>query len=356
MNFETINKKIKVIRQILDKFNNPIYFFDNDVDGLASFLLLRKFWNKGKAVAIKSFPELNASYARKISELSADCVFILDKPRVSSEFLYYVNQQGLNVVWIDHHEDNTGAEGVSLFLNPTIEIKVNRPTTYWAYKIIHEQKNYAWIAALGCVADWFIPDFMHEVFNSYKNLFEISKSQLCDAGKILYETTFGKLVLLLNFGLKDTTTNIMKMVKFLVDVNEPYQILEENKENMTMHKRFKQIYRTYAKLLERAKKFSKHDVLFFQYGGDMSISAELSNALFYMYPDKLIVVAHLKGNRAKISIRSAKDVRAIVLKAIEGLENASGGGHAKALGVNMSVADLPYFKEKIIRLWHELKR
>jgi len=352
-----INKKIDDIRKILEQFNNPIYFFDNDVDGLASFLLLRKFSGKGKAVAIKSFPDLNASYTRKISELLADCVFILDKPRVSEDFLSYLRENNLTLVWIDHHKDNPGKEEKNfIFFNPTLEANINKPTTYWAYKIIKEPKNLAWIASLGCIADWHVPEFIEEVYNEYRDLFEIKKSELNNAGKILYETTFGKLILLLTFGLKDTTTNVVKMTKFLADVNSPQEILEENEKNKTIHKRFKQIYKAYTKLLEKAKEFAKHDVLFFQYGGNLSISAEISNALFYQYPDKVVVVAHLKGDRAKISIRSSHKIRDIVLKSIEGLENASGGGHETALGANVSVEDLPTFKDRITRLWKEERR
>ena len=73
-------KQVKEIREHLEKAQAPIFFFDNDADGLASFLLLRRYINRGKGVAIKSFPDLNESYARKLYELKPDYVFVLDKP------------------------------------------------------------------------------------------------------------------------------------------------------------------------------------------------------------------------------------------------------------------------------------
>ncbi|MEM2932698.1 MAG: DHHA1 domain-containing protein [Candidatus Pacearchaeota archaeon] len=354
-----LNKKIEEIREILEKYNNPIYFFDNDVDGLAAFLLLRKWSGKGKAVAIKSFPELNPSYARKISELHGDCVFILDKPRVSNEFLEKAKEQNVRVVWIDHHLDNPGFKEKKddwIFFNPTLEFSINRPVTYWAYKIIGGQKQYQWLLALGCLADWYLPQEISELYKSYENLFEIKPEKSEKVGKILYETTFGKIILMLNFGLKDTTTNILKLTKFLTEINSPQAILEESNKNKTMHKKFKQIYKRYQNLLEKAKKFAKQDLLWFQYGGSLSISAELSNALIYLYPEKLVVVAYIKDEKARISVRSSTNIREIVLKALEGLEGASGGGHEMALGANVRVEDLPSFRERLEKLWKELKK
>ena len=40
-------KKLEELKDILQKAKNPLFFHDDDPDGLASFLLLRKF--KGKA-------------------------------------------------------------------------------------------------------------------------------------------------------------------------------------------------------------------------------------------------------------------------------------------------------------------
>ncbi|MEM1535462.1 MAG: DHHA1 domain-containing protein [Candidatus Pacearchaeota archaeon] len=362
-------EEIKKIREVLLEVNNPLFFFDNDVDGLAAFLIFYKTFGKGKAVAIKSFPELNPSYARKISELKADCIFILDKPRVAKGFFELVEKLNVRVIWIDHHIDNLGfsekktsEEQGWIFFNPTL-YGINRPTTYWAYQIAGKPKALAWIAALGCLADWFIPEFIDDVYKEHQELFEKKpeKQELKkpeEVGKLLYETTFGKLILLLNFALKDTTTNIIKLVKFLSSINTPSQILEESKKNRQMHKRARQIFKHYEKLLAKAKKLIKpsQDFVWFQYGGSLSISAELSNALLYAWPNKLIVVAYIKDERARISIRSNVKVRDIVLKALEGLEGASGGGHESALGANVRVEDLPAFKEKLARLWRELKK
>ncbi|MEM4648043.1 MAG: DHHA1 domain-containing protein [Candidatus Pacearchaeota archaeon] len=324
---------IKKIKEILMNSSNPLYFFDNDVDGLASFLLFKKTYEKGKGVAIKTFPELSFNYIRKIEEINPDSIFVLDKPKISKLFLDYIKDKNYHFVWIDHHKDINMLE----YFDQNIRILFN-PT----------------IAGLGCISDWFIPEYFDQIYNEYKDLFEIGKTE--DVSKILYETSFGKIIQILNFGLKDTTTNITKMLKFLSKVETPYEILEINEKNKGIHKRFNYIYKKFSKLIEKAENFAKHEVLFFQYGGNLSISAEISNALLYKYPNKIIVVAYLKGDTAKISIRSRYKIRDIVIKAINGIENASAGGHDCALGASMKIEDLDKFKSNLLKLWKEEKK
>jgi single-stranded DNA-specific DHH superfamily exonuclease len=69
-------KQIKEIREHLEKAQNPVFFFDNDNDGLCSFLILRRFLGRGKGVAVKSFPDMNAEYFRRVNEFNSDYIFI----------------------------------------------------------------------------------------------------------------------------------------------------------------------------------------------------------------------------------------------------------------------------------------
>ena len=73
-------KQIEEIKEHLEKAQNPIFYYDNDADGLCSYLLLRRYLGRGKGVVVRSFPELNKDYARKAQQLGSDYVFILDKP------------------------------------------------------------------------------------------------------------------------------------------------------------------------------------------------------------------------------------------------------------------------------------
>ena len=162
---------------------------------------------------------------------------------------------------------------------------------------------------------------------------------------IYYKSQIGRIARILGFGLKDSTSNVMNMIRFLLKIKSPYEVLEENSKNYTMHKRFTQIMLKYEKLLKKAISTSKKDenLIFFQYGGDLSISSDLSNELFYIFSEKIIVVLYIKGTKANISMRGKKS-REIFLEAISGLEGARGGGHECAIGGQINLEDIEKFR------------
>ncbi|GAH32221.1 unnamed protein product, partial [marine sediment metagenome] len=131
-------------------------------------------------------------------------------------------------------------------------------------------------------------------------------------------------------------------------VKTPYEVLQENNENYTMHYRFKQVESKYQELLKKAVSAGKKQgkMLFFQYGGDLSMSSDLANELGYFFPDKTIVVVYIKGVKANISIRGKKS-RDILLEAIKDLKEVSGGGHETAVGGQIRFEDLEKFRENL---------
>lgn len=364
-----LNKEqIEEIREHLKKAQNPLFFFDNDADGLCSFLLLSRYIGRGKGVAIKSFPSLDENYSRKIYELNPDYVFVLDKPLISKEFSEEVRKLGLPFVWIDHHDIEVEIpEGVyyynpaknenpkRIFNPPNGEGKQNpfegnknkgiEPVTYLAYKIT-ENKDDLWLAMAGCIADNFMPDFSKDFEEKYPDLW---KKGTKSAFQVLYETEIGRITRIMGFGLKDRTSNVVKMLKFLLKIKNPLDILEDVPSN-TLLFRFGQVNKKYQKFLEKAESFSgKGKLLYFQYGGDLSLSADIANELYYRHPGKIIVVAYLAGTKANLSLRGEK-VKELTAKVIEGLENSTGGGHENATGAKVQIEDLPKFKEKIEKL------
>jgi len=337
--------QVEEIKEHLDKSQNPLFFFDNDVDGLCSFLLLQRYIGRGKGVPIKSFPEMTADYFRKINELNADYIFILDKPIISNEFFEKVEEVNIPIVWIDHHD--TDKEKIPKFVNyynPLFnKSKNNEPVTALCYQITNNKKD-LWLAIVGCIADNFIPNFYSDFEKKYSEL--AIKSD--NAFGIFYKSQIGKISQILSFALKDRTSNVISMLRFLMKVKTPYEVLEKNNKNHTMHERFNQINNRHQKLLKKAKEKVKDSdkFLFFQYGGDLSMSSDLANELIYSFPNKIIVVIYLKGIKANISARG-KGVRKIILEAIKNLEGARGGGHENAVGAQVKIEDIEIFKKNL---------
>ncbi len=340
-------REIKEIRGHLEKAQNPIFFFDNDPDGLCSFLLLQRYIGRGKGIPVKTFPSLDADYFRKINELNADYVFILDKPVVSIEFFKEIEQVNIPVVWIDHHKiDKNEIPKFVNYYNPMDNSDRNEPTSYLCYQV-SQKKEDLWISVAGCISDKFIPEFYSQFKEIYPDLSINSK----DAFEIFYDSEIGKIARIFSFGLKDRTINVVNMLKFLINAKTPYEVLEESNKNYSMHYRFRQIYKKYKKFLDKATEVGKKSgrVLFFQYGGDLSISSDLSNQLIHHFPDKTVIVVYVTGIKANISVRG-KNVRGIILKAIEGINGATGGGHEDAVGAQLKISELEKFKEKLFNL------
>ena len=339
------NKQVKEIREHLERAQNPLFFFDNDPDGLCSFLLLQRYLGKGRGVPIKSFPDLIVDYFRKVHELNADYIFILDKPVVSDEFFKEAEKTNIPVVWIDHHFiDKETVPSFVNYYNPLFnKSKTKEPVTALCYQISNKKED-LWIAVVGCISDRFVPNFYKDFLKKYPE-FVIKEKKAFD---IFYKSQIGRVARILGFGLKDRTTNVISMIKYLIKAKTPYDVLEENSKNREMHYRFNHIFSKYQKLLQKAVLIGgeKGNLLFFKYGGELSISSDLSNELTYLFPDKIIVVVYLKGILANLSLRGKK-VRDLFLKSIEGLEDAMGGGHEMAVGGRMKTADLEKFRESL---------
>lgn len=334
-------KQINEIREILNNSNSPFFFFDNDPDGLCSFLLLQKFVKKGRGFPMKASLDSSEIYLRKIDEFNPDCVFILDKPVISLDFFKKIHELNLPVVWIDHHDiDKRDIPDFVRYYNPLFNRKkTSEPVTALCYQI-NNDKNLMWLAIAGCVSDRFLPDFYKEFKKKYPDLAISSK----EAYDIFYNSQIGRIARIFSFALKDRTTNVVNMMKFLMRTSTPYEVLEDSPPNHTMHERFEQIESKYKKLLGKAIKIEKKskDILFFKYGGELSISADLSNELIYLFPKKIIVVIYLAGIKANISVRG-KNIREKVIESIKDLNGATGGGHKDAAGAQVRAEDLEEF-------------
>ncbi|GIU68366.1 MAG: hypothetical protein KatS3mg001_216 [Candidatus Pacearchaeota archaeon] len=339
-------KQIFEIKKALLNYQNPIFMFDNDQDGLCSFLLLRRFFGKGEGISIKSFPDLNKSYFKKVKEFSSDCVFILDKPVVSGEFFEEIKNNRIPVFWIDHHHINL--QNIPKFVhyyNPLFNKKKGEePVTYLSYQITKNKED-IWIAVIGCISDKFFPNFYKEFEKKFPDLTIKSKNP----SDIFYKSPIGKIARILGFALNDKPSNVKSMIEFLINCKSPYEILNENQENKKIHKRFSEVYKKYEKLLLKAKsQVNKEKLLFFKYSGELSISGHLSNELIYNYPDKIVLVAYIKGLKTNISMRGKKSLK-ILLESIKGIEGASGGGHEEAVGGQIPTNKLDEFKENLIK-------
>lgn len=339
-------KQLQELKEHLEKAQKPVFYYDNDCDGLCSFLLLRRYLGRGKGVAVRSFPDLNAGYARKARELNADAVFVLDKPVVSREFIEEISRLGLPLIWIDHHDvggKELRNEFHHLFVyNPTWNEsgeKSEEPVTYWARRLTMRDED-LWLGVIGCIADHFLPDFASIFGKRYVEFWGNVKEPF-DA---YYRTEIGRIAQAFNFGLKDSTTNIVHLQNFLIQCKGPEEVFLEVNGNYSFRKKYQEIRKKYDSLVVKAKQALDNGALFFDYGGDLSISADIANELCYFYPQKYIAVAYKKEGVSNISLRG-RNVKKILERILAKLEHASGGGHDDAVGARIQTKDVKKFRE-----------
>ena len=153
-------KQLEEIRSYLKKSENPLFFFDDDCDGLCSYLLLKRYIKNGKGIILKTSPNLDMSFVKKVQENMPDLVVILDQPIIAQEFIDNVH---VPIVWIDHHPI-VKRNGIHYYNPLQLDKDDNRPVSYWCYQITKQDQ---WLAVIGSVADWHIPEFIEDFIKNY---------------------------------------------------------------------------------------------------------------------------------------------------------------------------------------------
>ncbi len=336
-------KDYQKIREELKNSKNPIFFFHDDPDGLASFLLLYRYIREGKGVIVKTFPRIDNKFVRKVEEYNPDKIFILDVALVEQEF---VDKVKLPVILIDHHTP-LDLNNIKYF-NPRKNNNDNIPVSYLCYKIT---KKDLWIASIGVIGDWFLPDFIEEFIKKYP---ELLPKPMKDPGDIIYKTKLGQLIRIFSFILKGKTQDAMKCVKILTRINDPLEILEQKTSaGKYLYKKYEKIKKEYDSLLKDALKNVKDEkLLVYTYTvKKMSLTGDLSNELLYRFPHKVILIGREKSGEVKCSLRSSSNIKLskILEKSLVGIDGY-GGGHEYACGACIKIHDFKQFVNNLKRL------
>ncbi len=339
-------KEVEEIKEHLERAQNPLFLYDNDADGFCSFVLLRRYIGRGKGVAVRTHPNVDIGYMRKVRELKADYVFVLDRPFLGLEFAEELEKEQIPLVWIDHHEvvREKYSDLVHIY-NPTLhKDKSSEPVTALAYQITARKED-AWIAIMGCISDHYWPSFVPTFTEHYPELWGKVKEPF----QAYYTTELGRLAKSIGFGLKDSITHVVYLQNFFIACVSPHEALAELETNSSFGKKYREMRTRYVALLERAKEFVGKKLVFFTYGGSSSISSDLSNELSYLYPKKHIIVVYTNGAISNVSIRG-KHARVNLENLLPSFPGASGGGHAEAVGARIRTEDLERFKEEFEKL------
>lgn len=332
------NTQIAHLKEELDNCKNPLFFFDDDQDGLCAFLLLYRYKQDGHGVIVKTTPKIGTVFLRKVEEYKPDKIFVLDIADIEQDFLDAVK---VPVVWVDHHGPFEREK--VLYFNPrTSNQNDNFSTSHLCYQVVQRD---IWISTLGCIADWFLPPFLENFKKEYPDLID---DQYNNAGDILYNTKLGHLIRIFSFILKGKISEVMKCVKILTRIKSPYEILNSDTEQgKFIYNKYEQANKMYVPLLKDAIESvekSRDELVIYIYKDDQtSFTSDLSNEIIFKYPSKIILIAREKNEEMKCSLRSSKIILPpLIEKALIGLEGY-GGGHEHACGLNIRTRDFDEF-------------
>lgn len=332
-------RQVEEIREEVLSSKRPLFFFHDDPDGLASFLLLYRMINEGHGIPLKTSAEMGVEFAKKVHDYQPDKVFILDKPGVSQDFLDAVKQP---VIWIDHH---TAVKRHKVkYYNPRVE----NPDEYIAasYLCYQVSQDDMWISMVGCTGDQCVPDFLEQIKKDYPDL--INKN-IKKPGEVLFNSGFGDLAKIFSFCLKGKMTEVRKCINIMTRIQTPYELLkQETPQAKFIYKKYLEVDEEYQSILKDAVKHKSEDEIFlYIYKQDkMSLNQDLSNELVYRFPDKIIIIGRERSGEFKLSFRSAKyNLPKMIENALKGCEGY-GGGHEHAAGANVHSKDFDKFMEQ----------
>lgn len=338
------------IRELLEKSINPLYFYDDDPDGVVSYLLLKRKFGKGNGVIIRvrgSHLNEEELYLKKINEFNPDVVVFLDKPTLNQDVFDKID---VTKIWIDHHEV-AKVKGVHYY-NPRIRNKKdNRPTSYICYRIARQDM---WLAAAGVTADWSLALFS-EFKKKYPGFVDnISLLKNIKPDDVLYKTKLGELVRIISFVLKGKTLDVKKNIDTLSKIRDPFEILEKKTDHgKRLFESAEKFQKKYSDLFKKAvneNKGSKRLVVFTYLANDVSFTPNLANELLHRFPGKIIAVCRIKDEQIRISLRSSigdVELPRIIDKICNEIK-CTGGGHEHAAAMEIHKDDFDRFT-KLLR-------
>ncbi|MFH1409732.1 MAG: DHH family phosphoesterase [Nanoarchaeota archaeon] len=315
------------IKEALETSTRPLFLFDDDPDGLSSFLMMYRKVREGKGIIVKTTPKIDMKFVRFVEGYLPDKVFILDIASVEDEFIEAVN---VPIVVIDHHQVQD-YHGVTYY-NSRME---GEPlsTSGIVYSLFKED---LWIATVGCLSDWQLPPFIDEFAEKYPDL--MGKK---DIETLLFHSPLGTLARVFSFNLKGKTSDVRKSLNTLTRIEHPDEILhQETPGGKFIWKRYLASNTIYEQLCAEARKCVKGHLLLYEYNDDrLSLSKDLANQMLHEFPEKVVIVARRRNGQVKMSTRSKGVLLPpIVAESLKGLQG-HGGGHEHACGVVVSEDD-----------------
>lgn len=325
-------------REFIRSFSGKtLIVHDSDADGMSSAVLFWRYLKQKRkidaAFHVSDGATISPQTKEWIKKLAPANAIFLDFGGEARKTIKELSQ-AMNVLIIDHHKMFETDFGAALYLNPhffSVPDAYASPTSHLSWQIC---RNTDWLAAAGVVADkGFLPGqkLLKAVKKKYRRL------------------NLNYLVDLL--GAADAKEKAADAVRLLLKIKTPRGMLKS--EFVAWEKEVrKEINRLVDEHKQKALFLANGKVVLYEIKPRFSLRGEISNRVQELYPDKIVVIGEISDDHYLMSFRTVKanvSFPDIIQKAIEGMDGAHGGGHAKAAGCKIRLFDKEKFLERFIR-------
>ena len=367
--------KVKDVAEFLSGIKNKrvAIIHHDDGDGICAGVLAEKIMeNRGNKInqfTTRIVPRVTDDLYKEVAVLKPELIIMTDfADKTDKSANRFIEELGCDVVIVDHHvwKDYKFHKRV-LYANPRVDIDKDRytPASAYMYMIGVEAcdnfERYNWIASLGTMTDFGVSEneeIVKVALEKYNDLFECGTLD----NRELFGTTFGSIGNALSSGVSWGGWEAVDMItEALSLVDSPYEFLDaETKELKKIWSEFRKIdteidrlvadfFRGYGK---DDKSDGKSPVVIYEIKSDYYLKSEISTIISSRVdPEKVVIIWQEYEDEIKISFRNQSgdfNMNEIVSSAVHGLE-ASGGGHPKASGANVSKKDFKEFMGRVVR-------
>jgi len=340
---ELIAPAVSFIKSLKQK-DRVVIVHGHDADSICSAAIIYKLIrNEKKITPIPQVSESNSHLKEetlgKIKKLKPTHVIIVDIANIGVDIITKMRNFS-QVMIIDHHVPKGYAK--IIYVNPRMfDREIYLPATYVCYKIYEEfsnPKEIVWIAGIGNLGDMGLkncPDLFNKIKSEYKELvddFEVKDEILIE------KSLLGKLTQIIDSGMivKEKSGSVFAL-KVLIDVKK-YKDVMENKTLLNYYKLVKSEFEKTVKDFEKNKKIIDNVVLY-EIKSPLKLKSGFASYVGKLFDDKIIAIYQKDGEKFSFSLRKGKnmtiDLDNFGKEVTRGIENADGGGHPNAAGMNV---------------------
>ncbi len=257
-----------------------------------------------------------------------------------------------DVLIIDHHALYEPFKKKNILLiKPQLFTDLAKPSKYCTSKLAYDLFSRVvditdkdWLAVAGSISDiatepW--EEWMHSVFKKYK----------VPLNKDLFKTKLGEVGIYINDTASYDDQKIPEAYLIAVNATHPNDVL--NSSITAYHNVIDAEIQKWTKAIKKDGEWHPElNLVFYEIKPKYKVKSAITTILGLKYAKEIVIVSAPENGQMAFSLRCQKGiaVNVLLVEAIKGLADASGGGHIPAAGGRCNIADYPKFKDNVMKL------